>query len=141
MAVSFDQLMQKYVDAPYSVLVSIARDSIETAMPAFAKVAKDGNGANILLPFLCVVVAVDGKFSELEYNFVKDVTGIDDTYEGFKNFVQGFYSDEWMQTIDNLVDSCPEEIKNALLCFALSLAAVDHTITRVESAFIAKLIA
>lgn len=139
--VSFEQLMQKYVNAPYSVLLSVARESVNTAMPVFSKVAKDGNGASILLPFLCVVVAVDGKFSELEYRFIKDVTGIDETYEGFKNFVQQFYSDEWVETIDKMVDACPDEIRTSLLSFAIALAAVDETISRVETAFIAKLIA
>ena len=139
--VSFEQLMQKYVNAPYSVLLSVARESVNTAMPVFAKVSKDGNGASILLPFLCVVVAVDGKFSELEYRFIKDVTGIDETYEGFKNFVQQFYSDEWVETIDKMVDACPDEIRTSLLSFAIALAAVDETISRVETAFIAKLIA
>ena len=139
--VSFEQLMQKYVNAPYSVLLSVARESVNTAMPVFAKVSKDGNGASILLPFLCVVVAVDGKFSELEYRFIKDVTGIDETYEGFKNFVQRFYSDEWVETIDKMVDACPDEIRTSLLSFAIALAAVDETISRVETAFIAKLIA
>ncbi len=139
--VSFEQLMQNYVNAPYSVLLNVAREAVNTAMPVFAKVSKDGNGASILLPFLCVVVAVDGKFSELEYKFIQDVTGIDETYDGFKNFIQQFYTDEWVETIDNMVDACPDEIKNTLLSFALSLAAVDETITRVETAFIAKLIA
>ena len=138
--VSFEQLMQNFVNAPYSVLLSVANQSVNTLMPVFAKVAPDGNGASVLLPFLCVVVAVDGQFSELEYKFVKDVTGIDQDYEDFKKFVQKFYTKEWMETINNMVDTCPADIKNALLSFALSLAAVDETISRVETSFIAKLI-
>ena len=139
--VTYEQLMQNYVNAPYDVLLSVANSSLEKLMPYFAEFAEDGNGANVLLPLLCVTVAVDGKFSELEYKFVKDVTGIDETYDNFKNFVQQFYADEWFETVDKLIDSCPDEIKNSLLSFCLSFTAVDEKISREENAFIAKLIA
>ena len=137
---SYEQLMQNYVNAPYSVLLSVATESLDKVMPFFSQVAEDGNGANVLLPFICTALAVDGKFSELEYKFVSDVTGINSTYEEFKQFVQGFYTIHWIEANDRIIDSCPEEIKHSLLAFCLAFLAVDETITREENAFIYKLI-
>lgn len=137
---SYEQLMQNYVNAPYSVLLSVATESLDKVMPFFSQVAEDGNGANVLLPFICTALAVDGKFSELEYKFVSDVTGINSTYEEFKQFVQGFYTIQWIEANDRIIDSCPEEIKHSLLAFCLAFLAVDETITREENAFIYKLI-
>ena len=138
--VSYDQLLQNYVNAPYSVLLSVANESLARIMPLFNEVAKDGNGASVVLPFICTAIAIDGKFSELEYKFVKDVTGISASYDEFKNIVQEFYCDEWVQATDKLIDSCPDEIKNSLLSFCLAFVAVDEKISREENSFIAKLI-
>ena len=139
--VTYNQLMQNYVNASYDVLLSVANESLSKIMPFFGKFADDGNGASIVLPFICTVVAVDGKFSELEHRFVKDVTGISKPYAEFKEFVQQFYSDKWIESTDKLIDSCPDEIKTSLLSFALAFMAVDEKISREENAFISKLMA
>ncbi len=138
--VTYEQLMQNYVNAPYSVLLSVAVESLNKVMPVFNEIADDGNGASVVLPFICTALAVDGRFSELEYKFVKDVTGLTYSYEDFKNVIQNFYSDEWIAATDKLVDACPDEIKNSLISFCLAFVAVDETITREENAFVYRLI-
>ena len=110
-------------------------------MPVFNRLADDGNGASIVLPFICTTLAVDGRFTELEYRFVKDVTGVSQSYDDFKSVVQNFYSDEWVSSIDKVIDACPSDVKESLLSFCLAFVAVDETITREENAFIAKLLA
>lgn len=139
--VTYEQLMQNYVNAPYSVLLSVARESLNKVMPVFNRLADDGNGASIVLPFICTTLAVDGRFTELEYRFVKDVTGVSQSYDDFKSVVQNFYSDEWVRSIDKVIDACPSDVKDSLLSFCLAFVAVDETITREENAFIAKLMA
>ena len=138
---SYDQLMQNYVNAPYSVLLATANDALSQIMPIFNDIAKDGNGASVVLPFICTAIAVDGHFTELEYRFIKDVTGVNYSYDEFKNIIQDYYTSEWVNAIDHLADSCPENIKTALLTFCLTFVAVDEKISREENAFIAKLMA
>lgn len=138
---SYSQLLQNYVNAPYDVLLAVANDSLAKVMPVFNEVAKDGNGAGLVLPFICTALAVDGKFSELEYKFVKDLLEIDQSYDYFKEVVQQYYSAEWIEAVDGLIDACPADVKNALLCFCLAFVSVDEHISREENAFIAKLMA
>lgn len=135
----YNQLLQNYVNAPYSTLLAVANDSLSKIMPIFNEVAKDGNGASIVLPFICTALAVDGKFTELEYRFVKDLLGIDQTYDYFKNVVQQFYTTEYINAVDELIDACPDQLKTALLSFCITFVAVDEHISREENAFIAKL--
>ena len=106
--------MQDYVNAPYDVLLAVANDSLAKVMPVFNEIAEDGNGASIVLPFICTALAVDGKFSELEYKFIKDLLEIDQSYDYFKS---------------------------ALLSFCLAFVSVDEKISKEENAFIAKLMA
>ena len=138
----YEQLLKDYVNAPYDVLLAVAQDSLCKVMPYFNSAANDGNGAALVLPFICVTLAVDGKFTDLEYKFMGDlVGGHDASYDDLKNIVQQYYSAEWIEAIDKVVDACPAEINNALISFCLAFAAVDETISREENAFIAKLIA
>ena len=55
-------------------------------------IAPDGNGASVVLPFICVTLAVDDKFNELEYYFIRDITGIDKSYDEFMEMIQGYYT-------------------------------------------------
>lgn len=138
---SYNQLMQRYVNAPYEVLLAVANDSLNKVMPIFNSIADDGKGAGIVLPFICLSIAADGKFSELEYKFISELLGINQTYDYFKNAIQQYYSDRWIEAIDKLIDSCHDEIKEALISLCLAIVAVDEKISREENAFIAKLLA
>ena len=138
---SYSKLLQDYVNAPYDVLLAVANDSLAKIMPVFNELAKDGNGAGLVLPFICTALAVDGKFTELEYKFIKDLLEVDQSYDYFKEVVQQYYSAEWINAVDGLLDSCPAELQNALLSFCLAFVAVDEKISKEENAFIAKLIA
>ena len=89
---NYNKLLQDYVNAPYDVLLAVANDSLAKVMPVFNEIAEDGNGASIVLPFICTALAVDGKFSELEYKFIKDLLEIDQSYDYFKSVVQNYYS-------------------------------------------------
>ena len=137
----YNQLLQDFVNAPYDVLLAVANDSLAKVMPVFNEIADDGNGASIVLPFICTALAVDGKFSELEYKFVKDLIGVDESYDYFKEVVQNYYTAEWVNAVDGLIDSCPDELKNSLLSFCLAFVSVDEKISKEENAFIAKLMA
>ena len=139
--VTYKQLMQNYVNAPYSVLLGVAKDALNKLFPVFDKIASDGNGASVIFPFICTTLAVDGRFTELEYKFIMDVTGLDKSYDEFKALVQNFYNSEWVEKLDRLTDACPQDLKEHLIAFCLAFAAVDETITREENAFIAKLLA
>ena len=106
----YNQLMQQYVNAPYEVLLAVANASLNKVMPFFNSFADDGNGAGIVLPFICISIAADGKFSELEYKFISELLGIDKSYDYFKTVIQQYYSDRWLEAIDKLIDSCHDEV-------------------------------
>ena len=51
------------------------------------------------------------------------------------------YNEEIFDLVDQMIDACGQDLKNALVIFCLCFAAVDETITREEGAYIAKLLA
>ncbi len=132
------ELLQDMVNEPYENLVYMAKKSIADLTPIFAEVADDGNGAKFIVPFFATALAVDGRLSELEYQFVCDIFGGMD-YADVKALVEAHYSDKMIALIDGLADSCPTELKARLLTLCACFLAVDQTINREEIAFIQKL--
>jgi hypothetical protein len=135
----FNALMQDYVDKSYNELYDIASKSLSIAMDVFNKIAKDGNGAPYVVLFISTVLAMDGKFTELEYKFLNDLLGGGVNYESAKANVQSHYSDEAFDLADKLIDSCTDDFKTVLLMLVTCFAAVDKTITVEEARYIAKL--
>ena len=136
----FNALMQEYVDKPYEELLSLANQALDPAMNFFNKLAKDGNGAPYVVLFLSTVLAMDGKFTQLEYKFLNDLLDGGVNYDSAKANVQSHYNDEAFDLADEVIDSCPEDIKTALLILVTCFAAVDETISADEARYIAKLI-
>ena len=135
----FNALMQDYVDKSYNELYDIASKSLSIAMDVFNKIAKDGNGAPYVVLFISTVLAMDGKFTELEYKFLNDLLGGGVNYESAKANVQSHYRDEAFDLADKLIDSCTDDFKTVLLMLVTCFAAVDKTITVEEARYIAKL--
>ena len=144
---TLNELLQKYVDASYETLLSIANDNFSKLMPVFEEVAQkvhgaDNNGgAEIMVPIMCATLAVDGRFTELEYNFFKDLLNSKLSYEEVKSVVAGYANEEGFALVDGIFDSCGPELKSELLSFVLCFLAIDQTISSDETAFIKRLLA
>lgn len=141
MANSFNDLLQDFVNKPYQELLNIANGALEVIAEGLKQVSPNNNAADLILPFLATTLAVDGKYSQLEHGFLNDVIQGDVSYEEGKACMQSYYNTEIFEFVDQMIDSCGDELKNALIIFCLCFAAVDETITREEGAYIAKLLA
>ena len=144
---TLNELLQKYVDASYETLLEIANQNFSNLMPVFEEVAKkahgdDNNGgAEIMVPIMCATLAVDGRFTELEYNFFKDLVGSKMSYEQVKSVVANYANEEGFALVDGIFDACGSELKSELLSFVLCFLAIDQTISSEETAFIKRLLA
>ena len=119
----FNALMQEYVDKSYEELFEIANNSLSVVMDVFNKIAKDGNGAPYVVLFISTTLAIDGRFTELEYKFLNELLGGNLSYEAAKENVQAHYDDELFDAADKIIDSCPDNLKSVLLMLVTCFAA------------------
>ena len=141
MANTFNDLLQDFVNKSYEELVSIANGALEVIVEGLNKVSGEANAAELILPVIAPTLAVDGQYTQLEHNFLNAVIDGSLTYEEGKNCMQAYYNVEIFELVDQMIDACGQELKNAFVIFCLCFAAVDETITREEGAYIAKLLA
>ena len=139
---TLNEILQNFVNEPYENLVKMAQESIVNLRPVLNDLAKEEKGGSkILVALMATSLAVDGKLSDLEYQFVCDVLANDFSREEVKGLVVAHYSDEMVEAIDGLVDACSTELKSSLIVFCCCFLAVDETINRDEVAFVQKLCA
>lgn len=136
----FNNVMKDFVNKSYEELLGVAQQALSVSMDFFAQFDKERNGANAVVAFMGTMFAADGKFSALEYQLLKDLVG-DIDYDTAKATVQSYYSDEWENAVDQLIDACDSDMKSTILVLVTCFAAVDETIKVEEQRFIAKLLA
>ena len=121
---TFNELMQKYVNCSYDELVSKAKNDLSILFPVFEKVT-EGKSADILLPSIFTCLAADGKITVLEVRFMEDVLGERLSFDEAKRLVSGFYSDEAQNVLDQLIDNIGPDLKVVLLELCICAMAVD----------------
>lgn len=138
---TFGDFLQEFVNKSYNELLEIANQAFCLIMEAYDKINPDGEVADFFLPFIATTIASDGQLTKLEHTFLNDVIEGDLGYDEAKSFAQAYYDPEIFEVVDQMIDACGEDLKYSLVIFCVCFAAVDETITREETAYLAKLLA
>ena len=134
---AFDDLMKKYVNEDYDVLVRLAKDSVNTLIPLCKEIDKENNGYLVLVAIINAALGADSTLSVKEQQFLEDVFDFDE--KTMDNLVK-IYTGKEEDLCDAFADSLSDENKFHVVNLVACIAACDETINRDEGAFIAKLI-
>lgn len=130
---TFNDLLQQYVNADFDKLANIAKDCISKLYPFFEKRCEDEEApTNLILGTIATCVASDGKFTELEYEFLAEICGMYN-YQTLKNYVSNFCSIKAVTTTKQLIDTLDGINKQRLLTVCLCVCAVDEHIVHEET--------
>jgi len=133
---TFNELMQKYVNTDYPVLVDLAKEAVNRLMPACKNVDPEHNGCFMLASILLSAIGADEVLTALEKKMLCDVMGLDDS--GVEKLIS-MYDSKMPGLIDHFVDNMGEDLKADTIMLITVFAAVDEKISREETAFIRKL--
>lgn len=133
---SFNELMQKYVNTDYPVLLELAKEAISRLMPACKKVDSDHDGFMMLSSILLATIATDGVLTGLEKKLLMEATGLDEA--AVDKFIT-LYDPQMPALVDYFCDNMGDDLKADTIMLVSVFAAVDEKISREETAFIRKL--
>ena len=135
---SFNELMQKYVNTDYEVLVDLAKEAVRRLMPYCKKVDPDHNGNYMLASLILSAIGADGVLTALESKMLSDVMGLNT--EEIKKLI-AMFDIRMADLADHFADNMNADTKADTLMLITVLAAVDEKISKEETAFIKKLMA
>lgn len=136
-----EELLNRFASESYDSLLAIASFSLNKILPIFEHITENEERAiSILLTFTTTSLSVDGRLSELEKKFIRELLKISSEqaeklydYSSDKNGIYEF--------VDNVYDASPVEIQKHLLTFICCILSVDKNISYKEVEFIKKLVA
>ena len=134
---SFNELMQKYVNTDYDVLVDLAKEAVNRLMPYCQKVDTKYNGNYMLVSLILTAIGADGKLTPLESKMLQDVMGL--SKDNIAKLI-GMYDSKMPELANYFADNMGEDIKADTMMLVTAIAAVDEKICKEETAFIRKLI-
>ena len=135
---TFNELMQKYVNTDYEVLVDLAKEAVSRLMPHCKKVDPDHNGFYMLTALVLSAVGADGVLTALESKMLGDVLGLDK--EGIQKLID-MYDSRMPELADYFADNMGDDTKADAIMLVTTIASVDEKIGKEETAFIKKLFA
>lgn len=133
---SFNELMQKYVNTDYDVLVSLAKEAVQRLMPTCKSVDPDHNGNYMLASLILAAIGADGKLTALESKMLSDVLGLDNA--GIQKLIN-MYNSQMPDLANHFADNMGEDTKADAIMLVTAFASVDEKICKEETAFIRKL--
>lgn len=133
---SFNELMQKYVNTDYPVLVDLGKEAIRHLMPACKAVDTEYNGYYMLTSMILSAVAADGVLSALERKMLRDIMDIDDS--SIQKLIS-LYDSKMADLVNHFADNMGDELKANTIMLVTVFASADEKISREETAFIRRL--
>lgn len=133
---TFNELMQKYVNTDYEVLVSLAKEAVKRVLPACKKVDPEHDGCYMLASILLSAIGADGVLTQLEKKMLRDVMYLDD--DGIQKLL-AMYDGRMQELVDHFADNMGDELKADTIMLITVFASVDEKISREETQFIRKL--
>ena len=135
---NFNELMQKYVNTDYPVLVDLAKEAVVRVMPYCKMVDTQYNGNYMLASLILSAIGADGKLTGLESKMLSDVMGLN---ADEINKLISMYDSRMADLVDHFADNMSVDTKADTLMLVTVFAAVDEKISKEETAFIKKLMA
>lgn len=135
---SFNELMQKYVNTDYSVLVDLAKEAVRRLKPHCELVDPEHNGNFMMASLILSGIGADRVLTNLESRMLTDVLGLSE------NEIQkliDMYNDQMEYLVNHFADNMGEDIKADTIMLVTIFAAVDEKISKEETEFIRKLFA
>ena len=137
----FRELYQQYVNQSHEQRVSVAQRAAGNVLMALKDAnVEDEITFNFLTDLIKLFVSADKNCSEEECQLFNDVMGTSLSYEQFYNLTNGGSDPAFVQTMDEIIDSLPDDVKVDVCTFGLTIIAADDTITGAEQSLFEKIL-
>ena len=134
---SFQDTLQNLVNKDYDELMGFAKIAIAELYPACKVVDEDNGGVFMMTSIILSAIAADGKLTGIENKFLMELLDLD---EDKLNTLIGMHDARMADLTDNFADALPAEMKAHVVMLVATIAACDETISREETAFLAKIL-
>ena len=120
---------------PYPSLENYARINYKTVYDYLSKTQNNDTALKVVNGSIFTCVAVDGKLSNAETDFICNIMSGYNKNEVFE-IASEFYNKEAQDIVKKLINYLPNDVKEAYVKMCIAVLAVDKKISSLENTFL-----
>lgn len=132
----FNELMQKYVNSDYEVLLDLGKQAVAHLRPVCKLVDQKHQGNYMLTAILLSAIGADGVLTALEKKLLTEMMDLKEQL--VDSFIR-MYDPSMVELTHKFCDEISDDVKADTIMLVTVIAAVDEKISREETEFIRKL--
>ena len=133
---TFNDVLQKWVNTDYKILVSLAKEAIVRLTPACKQVDPKNGGYTMLSAIILSAVCADGTVSTMEQTMLKEILNLDDNK--MRQFIKS-YDQQYPGLTEYFCQNMGSHLQADTIMLVTTLCAVDEKISSEETKLIKKL--
>lgn len=137
---NFREALQQIVNLSTEAKLKMAVESYVELLPVLKSIDSDNNGAGLVCAIIGTTVGADGKITSEERAFVKALFkahSVNLSDSEVDTLVRKHMNDTWRSMITKLAGILNADAKARLALLCAAICAIDDTISRDESKFLA----
>ena len=120
---------------PYPSLENYARINYKTVYDYLSKTQNNDTALKVVNGCIFTCVAVDGKLSNAETDFICNIMRGYNENEVFE-IASEFYNKEAQDIVKKLINYLPNDVKEAYVKMCIAVLAVDKNVSNIEKSFL-----
>ena len=120
---------------PYPSLENYARINYKTVYDYLSKTQNKDTALKVVNGCIFTCVAVDGKLSNAEQEFISNIMRGYNENEVFE-IASEFYNKEAQDIVKKLINYLPNDVKEAYVKMCIAVLAVDKNVSNIEKSFL-----
>ena len=120
---------------PYPSLENYARINYKIVYDYISKTQNKDSASSVVNGCIFTCVAVDGKLSNAEQEFICNIMRGYNENEVFE-VVSEFYNEEAEDIVKKLINYLPNDVKEAYVKMCIAVLAVDKNVSNIEKSFL-----
>ena len=139
---SFRDFLSRTVNLKPEEKVAIAKGALNKLIEFFQYAnIQDEHAIGFMLDLTKLFISADVKLAQDEYDFFVAVTDVDIEPQKFYDITNGGADQEFVNKMLDLIESLPNDAREAAVTYGIMVMACDETIDYAESELIQRLIA
>ena len=123
------------ISLPYPSLENYARINYKIVYDYLSKTQNKDSASSVVNGCIFTCVAVDGKLSNAETDFICNIMSGYNKNEVFE-IASEFYNKEAQDIVKKLINYLPNDVKEAYVKMCIAVLAVDKKISSIENTFL-----
>ena len=135
---TWDDVYQAYQQASREDLIAASKEATLKVLNALIEKFGEDDAFIAYMAVIGTFICADNKVDYVEYEFFKEFTGLETSYDDFYEAIKRFNNKEYVEACDQIIDSLDQESKTYFITIGVAMAVANGTVSEGEKQLLSK---